>query len=117
MSDNKISIGFMAELTQPIGDHNTEAWQELTERLETTNSGLELNYDGTLVFSKETDDYAYQVDMVVVPRGGDSRLIELCNAAKLDIDGGGAKAYSCHWHNGSDSPMSTMTLAEFYAGV
>lgn len=114
MSDNQITLGYMAELTQPVGDSSTEAWEAMQERLQATTN-LQLNYDGTIVFSKIVQDVAYNFDLKLLQQGAGTEFIKDCATAVLSIDAGGMRPFFSHWYNGADSPMSTITLAEFHA--
>lgn len=113
MSENKITIGFMAELVTPVGKHTTELWESTQDALYESGSELELTYEGTLVFTKVTHVDSYNFDILIGRPAGCNEFIELCQSNGLALKPDTIKPYFAHWYNGSDSPMSDMTLAKY----
>lgn len=107
MSTTMISIGCMAVLATPL-DYDTAA-NDLYEK------GLYINYDGTLVYSKTTNVESCEFDElhIVRPEEGKHKLLVAAAKAGLSIEADTVKPFFCHWYNGSDSPMSTITKEEF----
>lgn len=107
MSDNVMSTGFFAILSNPIEDE--EEREELGERLYDEGS-LHLNYEGTLVFSDERSD-GYGINFA--GNGNVRGFIDEVETAGLEIVKGSVLAYSCYWYNGTDSDMSELTLERY----
>lgn len=105
MSDNVLSYGYMAILAIPVGNHHTEAWEELEESLEGTE--LSLNYDGTVIYSDQcpdtNDDAMYRLVMETPEMR--EEFMDAITAHGIEIIGD-PRFYSCVWYDGSDSPMS-----------
>lgn len=118
MSENKITIGLIAELLTPVGNHTTEAWEEKQEALYQADSKLELNYEVTLVFSRDFDKPEYEFSGMKFgkPKQADvTGFVSRCALIALPIKINTVQPYFSLWYNGSDSPMSLLTLAEFEA--
>lgn len=113
MSENKITIGFMAELATPVGKHTTELWEATQDALYESDTKLELNYEGTLVFSRDVHEDAYNFNMQLGVSGDIAGFISRCAFINLPVKPETIEPFFAHWYNGSDSPMSDTTLAEF----
>ncbi len=113
MSNQVLSYGLMAPLLTPLTKSNTEQWEEVSARLAALEGNLELNYEGTLVFSnhqrKDPDDTC---GIVFVKPVLHSMFFKALGLANLPITHE-VQSYSCSWYNGSDSDMSMLTLEEF----
>lgn len=106
MSDNVLSYGYMAILVTPVGDHHTETWEELSDKLQ-EETDLSLNYDGTVVYSDQcldTDSDAMFSLVMETPEMRDE-FMDAITAYGIEIISE-PRFYSCVWYNGSDSPMS-----------
>lgn len=108
MSENKITIGLVAPLLVPMSDEQREG---LWSKLDSLN--LDVNYEGTLIFSKEKDVESYDFDICVGNPANPDDFTELCQKEGFPILSHDVQPYFAHWYNGSDSPMSTMTLEQF----
>lgn len=113
MSENKITLGFMAELINPVGNHHTDEWTAVTEKLYDGSTNLELNYEGNIVFSRDFHKDACEFNLQVGTHGIPLEFIHRCAVAGLAIKPTTVKPYTAHWYNGADSPMSDMALGEF----
>lgn len=116
MSENKITMGFIAELLTPVGDHSTETWEEKQEALYAADSKLELNYEGTLLFSTDFDKPVYDFSGMHFgkpKKEAEAGFVSRCALVGLPVKLDSVQPYFSHWYNGADSPMSMLTLAEF----
>lgn len=112
MSENVMSTGFMAQLEKPIGNHKTEEWDEISERLYNNESSLSINYEGTLIYS----DYGGEEYGITFYDGSISspdEFINECAKEGFDVITDTIKSYSCLWYNGVDSDMSMMKLENY----
>lgn len=116
MSENKITIGFMAELVTPVGNYQTEEWEALQEKLYASGTGLELAYVGTLIFSKVTHVDAHDFSLLLGNPSNPDDFVKKCADAGLPVKAESVLPYFSHWYNGSDSPMSAMSLTKFKEG-
>ena len=109
MSENVKSQGFMAEIVGGPVDY-----EEVSEKLY-DNSTLRINYDGTLIYSDETEDKYDTYGMTFLNTRKEDKQIFLseCLENNISIDVSSIKSYVCIWYNGVDSDMSTMTLEKF----
>lgn len=108
MSDNKITLGLVAPLLVPLTDEQREA---LWEKLDSLN--LDINYEGTLIFSRDKDVESYNFDICVGNPANPDDFKDLCTKNGFAIAYWDTQPYFAHWYNGSDSPMSVMTLEQF----
>ena len=119
MSATVISQGYIAILQNPIADEDQR--EELSENLYDSETGLELNYEGTLII---LDEYAlksysereFYSDLFIV--GGLNQdkardFVQLASANGFEVLESTVQPYVCVWYNGSDSPVSMMTKEEF----
>jgi hypothetical protein len=100
----------MAPLRNPVP---RELREELSEKMYDDDSGLELSYDGSLVWLGIDLDEDYGISFC---HTSDFTLDELIFAAadyNLIVLSEQARSFSCLWYNGADSNMSTMTVEEF----
>lgn len=108
MSDNVMSVGFMAPLITPLVKRSEEL-ELLRERL-WGGSDLEINYEGTLVYSAENNDvYGLHFGTQATVLDFLKQLDEM----GLSVDTSRIVFYTCLWYDGSYSDMSMLTLEEF----
>lgn len=118
MSTTVISQGYIAVLQNPISEEDRE---ELSEILYDSKTGLGLNYEGTLLISdeyslKSYSEREFHSDLFIMGGLGMFKMqefIELSKQSGLNIDITTIQPYVCVWYNGSDSPVSMMTMKEF----
>lgn len=110
MSENVNSHGFMAVLVKPVSE---EDYKDVAERLYEEDKNLEINYDGTLVFTNHCDGSEYGISFGNFNPTGRQEFIELCKASGLEVNANTVKPYTCTWYNGSDSDMSCLTKETF----
>lgn len=118
MSENMITSGFMAELVTPVGKHTTEEWEAAQEALYESDTNLELNYEGTLVFSRDVHQpsYDFSIQLGTPDPTSYEGFKTRCNFINVPVKPDTVQPYICQWYNGADSPMSDMTLARFLKG-
>jgi hypothetical protein len=113
MSEQKITIGLMGSLVKPIPDgHRNPLWDDIQDRLNKVD--LEINYEGTLIYSLEIHKDAYDFDGLSIgnPANPDD-FVRLCADQLMPVSPHTVEPYFAHWYNGADSPMSTLELEEF----
>lgn len=119
MSTTVIQQGHVAVLLNPITDK--DAREELSEKLYDDKTILEINYEGTLLFSdvnraKSYSEREFCGDLFVVGKldeAGRNEFLEQATIAGLHIDVSTIQPYTCIYYNGCDSPRDMMTKAEF----
>lgn len=108
MSENVMSVGFMAPLITPLVK-GSEELEILQDRLY-EESTLQINYEGTIVFSAEDSDmYGLRFGKTLQY---DDFLKEVADMG-LAVDELRVASYTCLWYNGVDSDMSMLTIDEF----
>lgn len=116
MSSTVLSQGFIAVLDVPL---DSEAREDLQERLYENKSTLHINHEGTLVYSnvvpfKDREDiYELQIGGKTLFDGSINFAHECANAGIVINGTYGSKPYSEIWYNGGDSQVSMLTLEEF----
>lgn len=120
MSSTVRSYGFIAILKNPISDEETR--EELSEQLYEQRLGIDLNLEGTLVYSDANahqsssireDIYSLSVGNSAQDDAAKGKFIADLAQAKLEIDVDSIQPYNCIWYNGSDCPVTLMTKTEF----
>lgn len=111
MSDNRITFGHMAALKEPITDAETR--DDVNEDLYWNNTGLFLNYEGTLVGSTTEDtDLANGFDIHLL-KGGKKAFIRQCKEEGFEVDEKTVAKFVDLWYDGCDSTHASITLDEF----
>lgn len=108
MSDNRITIGLVAPLLVPVTDVQRE---ELCDKLDPLK--LDINYEGTLLFFVVKDGASYDFDICIGNPANPDAFKDLSVSAGVPIQYWDTQSFFAHWYDGSDSPMSTMTLEQF----
>lgn len=122
MSTTLLCYGVMVALKTKVSEEDRET---LNDNYSLT--GFQLNYEGTVAYLDVNDadgrKYSDREDIYKVLLFGGSaksphmeayaKLCRILNEAQLEADLFKARWFSCIWHDGSDSPLNTMTLAEF----
>lgn len=111
MSESMIANGFMAALLKPLGSHHEDAWQDAQNRLQDTDAGLSINYDGDVVFSVDSESESYEFS-IKIGNVDPKPFIEKCIANDVVIDPGTVRPFFSHWHTSGDSPMSCVELKD-----
>lgn len=104
MSENVTSVGVMVPLITPITDELE--LEELGEKWYDEGSGVQINYQGTLLYTSETGD-EYGIHF------GAPGAVDQPDEWPLPVHRGMARPYRCNWYNGTDSDMSMLTLEQF----
>lgn len=108
MSENKITAGWIGILQTPV-DH-----EAVSEILYEAGDKLGVNYDGTLIYSKEVDGNDYEFGLKVGAQSTKEQFIEAVRAAGYYVDTAqGVQPYVCHWYNGVDFPVDEYNIGEF----
>jgi hypothetical protein len=123
MSTTVISQGFIGVLVNPIPQDDME---DVLEKLYNGEDGsLKCTYDGKLLYCDVNEkkqyyqrEFAGDLFIVGEVRGGADRMdfIEKAKAAGYEVIQDTVQPYTCVWYNGSDSPMSTLSMEKFLAG-
>jgi len=113
MSDNRISIGYAAEITTHIGNCRTIEWEEWEEKL--SEYGLSINYDGTIVYSVLLCEILYEFNAEFNVGTPEQRQQFIDDVAKtgLKITQDTACSYVSCWYDGTDPYMSDLSLDTF----
>ena len=111
MSDNVMSRGMMAPLKNPILDR--EEREEFDELLYDKQTGLHLNYEGTLIYSDDrgSADDAYGIIFEVNDSRGE--FLASLQEEGIEIDETKMLPYQCYWYNGSDPDMGLLKLKDY----
>lgn len=117
MSSTVIMRGYVAELATVLNEQEREDW---SEQLYEANSTLSINYEGTLVYSNvvpredREDYYGLQIGKHNLPPVEDFKadLVKFGLATVTD-----PVPYQEIYHNGGDSSIDMLTLAEFHASA
>jgi len=115
MSDQVLSMGFMALLKTSVGTYNgpnAVAHEELDEHLQ-GNFDLTLNYEGTIVYQDVRADEDSGISFF--NDEAHTKFIENVRDAGVEIDEDSVQFYACSWYDNADSYMSTLTEDEFRA--
>lgn len=114
MSETVRSFGLMAVLSKPVSEDD---YEEQSEALYDKDQQLNLNYEGTLIYSdlktRNTDIYGITFGGSKVDDSDFMAFIEKCRAAGYEVDIGTIRSYSCIWYNGADSDMSMLSKDKF----
>lgn len=115
MSENVRTTGFFAILKNPVSQDKEK--EELSDKLY-DSSNLRINYEGTMVYSIETeDDCCYGLfiskDKTDISKKDISNFISECESNDLVISHKNISNYTCIWYNGVDSDMAMLTLEEY----
>jgi len=97
----------MAPILSFTGDR-----EEICELIWEDRSALRVNYEGTLAY---IDNGGRSTDVLHFTSGVSPEELGLAGIPyniMIAIDR--ARSFHCTWYNGSDSPMDTLTLEEFY---
>lgn len=108
MSDNQVSVGLVAPLNTPI---SKDKYDEVSQFLESAD--LFINYDGTLIFMQVKKMASYNFDMQIGRPENPDTFAAICKVAGYPIQSHNCESYVAHWYDGSDSPMSTLTLENY----
>lgn len=111
MSTTMITCGYMAVLETPIPEAD---WEAAVASLEVRDNKLGLNYDGTIIYSRETSVESCDFAGLHLPNEQGKHDFMIATAkANYSVVFKTVNPFFCQWYNGSDSPMSTITKTEF----
>lgn len=111
MSENVTSFGFMAPLVNPIKD--AEDRETLTDKLYFDDTGLCINYEGTLIYNDFGGGYDNKAGIFFLDLKAREEFLDTLASCQLTVDENNIKFYACNWYNGTDSHMDEMTLERF----
>ena len=122
MSSTVKSYGFVAVLDKPLTEE--EEREELSETLYNNKSGLNINYEGTLVYIDFNQHQPYDVreDIYGLTLGdttfnGRNKFYEALEGNGLTIIGGTVQPYEEIWYNGGDSMLDTLTVEDYIKAI
>lgn len=113
MSDNRVTVGVMAMLAKPIGNHNTEEWHDFNDTMDEKGRNLRLNYDGNIVVYIESDGPDYEAGLLILDNEG----LIADFYAEVETEGiqvllGTPKVFVDHWYDGVDPPHINLSLED-----
>lgn len=110
MSQQRVTAGIIARLETPVGDLHTEAWGNLSEKLDDTK--LHLTYGGDMIVYRYQDGPAYDAELVIFDDGDEIFPLfeEELALAGLFVVEGSAKMFVDNWYDGADAPHIDITL-------
>lgn len=107
MSSMQMSVGIMVPI-EPLDTESDEYWD--LEGVLYAETNWKINYEGTIAFTDVGgDEYELVIGDLETEEPNYQDLISNGIVPKMKH----AKPYRCMWYNGSDSPMSTLTIEEF----
>ena len=109
MSDNRLTIGWMAELKNPISKDN---WGEIHDEYD--QAGIGLNYEGTLVYVtviSESMSDGFRLHFLDAENA--DMLINAMNEKGIAIKMETAMPFVDLWYDSADSNHSDITLKQF----
>lgn len=112
MSEQRVTVGVIAELAFPVGKLNDKAHRELEDKLDSMSSKLKVSYDGTMIIYVHEDTPAYDAGLVLF---GDNEEIYSGFIAQLNMAGistvkKNKKVFVDNWYDGCDPPHVMLTL-------
>lgn len=111
MSEQRVTVGVIALLDKPIGNFHTDAWQELSEKLDESGSKLKITYGGDMVVYRHEDGPSYDAGLVIFDKNdsifGDFH--EELHLAGIFIREGTEKMFVDNWYDGCDPPHIAIT--------
>ena len=120
MSSTVKSYGFIAVLNDPLTEE--EEREELSKTLYANKSGLNINYEGTLIYidfnqheSYDVREDIYGLTIGETTRSGRRKFTEALEANNITISVDTVQPYEEIWYNGSDSCMDLLTADEYLA--
>lgn len=112
MSCYVVNTGFMAEIENPISRNE---WSKYNDKFYEDDIGINLNYEGTIVYSTDTEENLGDYGLKIANTNINSikKFVENAKKYGLIIKEDTIRTYSCIWYNGADSDMSLLTLEEY----
>lgn len=108
MSRTVQSMGLMVPLKTPLTRQQVTI---ASEALDEASSFLGVNYEGTLLYSDNGDNE--EIVVSVISPVHMKKFQEEIKRLNIEVDFSKMSVYSCSWDNGTDSPMSDMTIARY----
>lgn len=108
MSETRIVVGMMARLKTPL------KYSEVSEDFCDRKDGLEINYEGTLVYLSTFDEPAYNFSIQVGLPIPAIELEKICESAGYPVFNDSVRPFFVNWYDSSDSPLSVLTLEQFF---
>lgn len=111
MSEQRVTVGVIALLDPPLGNLHTNAWQEVSDRLDETDSKLKITYGGDMVVYIHEEGPSYDAGLVIFDQNDNmfSYLQEELRQVGLFIVEGSEKMFVDNWYDGCDAPHIAMT--------
>lgn len=112
MSEERVTVGVVAELSFPVGKYDKETHRSLEEKLDLMDSKLKISYDGTMIIYVHKDTPAYEAGLVIFGENDDiyTGFIEELKKAGLSTIKKNKKVFVDNWYDGSDAPHMMLTL-------
>lgn len=110
MSQNEHSYGHMVPILVP---YTNEEREDLTEAWYAKGVLLNMNYDGTLLYTDHSGVDHSEYGIQFTRERSDEHVNDLAKKHGIRVDEAKAQAYGCVWYNGADSDMSVMSLEDF----
>ena len=109
MSGYVLSTGFIAILANPV---NEEDWEDISDSL--GEAGLQLNYDGNLVFSETTKPARGIVfNAQNNHEQAENEFIASLKKIGLEIIESSQMPYTSIWYDGAESDMTALTIEKY----
>ena len=110
MSDNVMSRGMMAPLVKKL---SSDERQELGEELYNKDTGLEFNYEGTIVYSNNETGGEDAYGLIFEVNDSRGEFLASLQEEGIEIDETKMLPYQCYWYNGSDPDMVLLKLKDY----
>lgn len=112
MSEQRVTVGVIAELSFPVGKLNDKAHRELEDKLYSMRSRLKISYDGTMVIYVHEDKPVYDAGLVLFGDNEEmySGFIAQLNMAGISTVKKNKKFFVDNWYDGCDPPHVMLTL-------
>lgn len=112
MSEQRVTVGVIAELSFPVGKYDSKAHRELEDRLDLMGSKLKITYDGNMIVYVHEETASYDAGMVIFGENDDiyAGFIEQLNQAGISTIKKNKKVFVDNWYDGCDAPHMMLTL-------
>ena len=112
MSEQRVTVGVMAQLHGPVGDLRQESHCKLEDLLESIGSRLKLSYGGDIIVYIHQDGPSYDSGLVLMSKDIMEDFYNELAHADLYVYQGTAKQFVDNWYDGADPSHLNITLEE-----
>lgn len=114
MSEQRVTVGVIAELSFHVGKYDTKEHGELEGLLDIMGSKLKVSYDGSMIIYIHQDMPSYDAGLIIFGDNDDiyAGFIEELNKAGVSTIKKNKKVFVDNWYDGSDAPHMMLTLEE-----